>query len=162
MYTADDVLRNANTGFGVLGIFGLVATAALAFVTFCLGRAVRRYVPVTALRPEPSASAPASAREALLAVYAAEDALYDGTLPSRAMTYRFDPNELERAFGHLGERLVAMPGLEPEVRAIPTELASQVRNARRTPLIGGVRLDPRPLFEELVRVWNRVAIIALR
>jgi hypothetical protein len=92
-------------------------------------------VPITELRPEPSASAPASARAALLAVYAAEDALYDGTLPSRAMTYRFDPDELERAFGHLGERLVAMPGLEPEVRAIPTELE---------------------------RVWHRVAIIALR
>jgi hypothetical protein len=162
MYTVHDVQRNTNAGFGAFGIFCLLATVGLAILTVILARAVRRFIPITDLRPEASAGAPASARAALLAVYAAQDALYDGTLPSRAMTYRFDPDELDRAFADLSERLAAMPGLEPEVRAIPAELASRVRSAKRTPLIGGVRLDPEPLFAQLDRAWRRVAIVALR
>jgi hypothetical protein len=162
MYTVYDVRRNSDTGFGVLGILCLLGTAGVAVWTFSTVRALRRFVPIGALRPKPSASAPASAREALLAVYDAGDALDDGTFPSWSMTYRYDPDLLERAFGQLDERLAAMPGLEPEIRAIPAELTHRVRAAKHEPLIGGVRLDPTPLHFELSRVWRRVGIVALR
>jgi hypothetical protein len=148
MYTVHDVQRNTNTGFGVFGIFCLLGIAGVGYATFWLGRELRRFVPITDLRPEPPAGIPESCRSALLAIDATDDVLLDGRFPWRT-TLRYDARELAGALAYLRERLAAVPGLDPhQLDGLSPSLA------------GHVRLDPEPVHERLDAVRLRVVAAA--